>query len=107
MEDFILKHFQLDEIPSGKSRYRNSPEERAQTKRGQRVSDLMKGRHNQESAERNPGYLDTMIRKQLGELVRLQIESNHLDALEAVLKEHQSFISDILNLIEKKKRQAR
>ncbi len=89
---------------SGKIEPQKDSKGRAQTKRGQRINDLLKDHQQQESLEKNPAYLDAMVRKQLGDLVRLQIETNNLEELEAVLKEHQRFIADIIDLINKKKR---
>ena len=69
--------------------------------RGQRVSETL--RHSGGQAQGGPNSnanLDTLIRQNMGELVRKYVQAGKLEELKNVMEEHRSFIDEILGLIQ-------
>ena len=52
---------------------------------------------------RDPMMFDSNVRTNLAELVQSLLASGNLDKLHGLLKEHQTFITDIMEMIEKEK----
>lgn len=73
----------------------------ARTNRGQRVSNILRNRNQQQVNNMSEGQsLDSMIRQSMAELVRNHVQAGKLQELKALLEEHRCFIDDILKMTE-------
>ena len=99
MENFTsesLKKF----IGQGEASHQASlPSPGAHSARGQRVSEVLRNRGGQGQSEAKES-LDTLIRQNMGEMVRQYMQADKLQELKVVMEEHGNFIREILSLIE-------
>ncbi len=82
----------------------HGPSQEARTKRGQRISNIMRTRA--DTAKADSANLDGMIRQSMGELVRKYMQANKHQELQSVLYEHKQFIEDILKLLDTAKKRS-
>ena len=70
-----------------------------------RRKNMQNPRNQQPGAESNPVMMmDSNVRNNLAELVKILMNAGHIEQLETLLKDHQTFIQDILQMIEKSKK---
>ena len=99
MENFnpsTLKNF-INSTPPEPVSSHNSDLDGARTNRGKNVTDIL--RNSQSMNKKEKTNLDTLIRQNMGELVRTYVQAGQLDELRGLMEEHKQFIDDILNMI--------
>ena len=99
MENFspsTLKNF-INSTPPERSSSHNSDLDKARTNRAKNITEIL--RNSQSMNKKEKINLDTLIRQNMGELVRTYVQAGQLDELKGLMKEHKQFIDDILNMI--------
>ena len=80
-----------------------APPGEAKSARGQRVSEVLRSQRGPGQGQGQPESdknLDTLIRKNMGELVRKYVQAGKLPELKVIMEEHRGFIDEILSLVE-------
>ena len=100
MENFTSESLKRFINPEGVPQQAPPPGQEARSARGQRVSEVLRQHSGQGKPEAQNKNLDTLIRQNMGEMVRKYVQAGKFQELKVVMEEHKSFINEILKLVE-------